>query len=100
MEGSGIKLSPRQFTLSDWLLIVRAVTLALNNTWPDPVANVSVSEPTKVLFKPVYHVWGKYQTGFDGTPFTGEDGSTGIQHYFDQYWIRELNSPNILSLTK
>eukprot|EP00877_Chromochloris_zofingiensis_P006077 jgi/Chrzof1/1722/Cz10g18180.t1 len=74
-------------------------TLALNNTWPDPVANVSVSEPTKVLFKPVYHVWGKYQTGFDGTPFTGEDGSTGIQHYFDQYWIRELNSPNILSLT-
>ncbi|KIZ06640.1 hypothetical protein MNEG_1308 [Monoraphidium neglectum] len=75
--------------------------------WPDPT---QAPGGLGALVKPVYHVWGKFQTasgaadpgagvwrtgaGIDGTPYKGEDGAAG-----GAYWIRQLGSPKEISVT-
>ncbi|GBF90010.1 hypothetical protein Rsub_02716 [Raphidocelis subcapitata] len=67
------------------------VTMHVSDMWPEPVP---APGGLGALFKPVFHVWGNFIEGIDGSPYSGEDGnSEGGVHFFDQYWIRQIGAP-------
>lgn len=70
--------------------------MTISNLWPKPVL-----VGTKTLFAPVYHVWGRYERGFDGSLYKGDDTANSAQlHFFDAYWTADSTSANNLTLIK
>jgi hypothetical protein len=90
-----------------------AFGVQMTDMWPDAVPMVDVDNRVvrtvradgvaapAAFLRPVYHVWGRFQTGLDGKPFEGEDNeATGEWHFFDRYFVREIGAPSTLFFDK
>jgi hypothetical protein len=84
-------------------------TVRMKDMWPDAIPAIDVdgnvvagpdSQPLAFL-RPVYHVWGRFQSGMDGKPFEGEDNDGSREwHFFDRYFVREVGAPRTLDVER
>ena len=66
--------------------------------WPTPV-QMPGAAPGVPMFRPSYHMWGRFVKTFDGKPFETEDGLGDALHFFDAYYTRQLGSPDSVNVT-
>jgi hypothetical protein len=77
-------------------LLCHAVTITATGLTPPPAALPSGS----ALFLPVYYIYGKFVSNFDGSSSEGDDNTAGNIKQYGLYVTRALGSPNAFTIPK